>query len=60
MALIFLLRRVIVNRSLNAVHAPSSGDVHEWVDRRQVSLRDTEYWSAVERVTRMRHERGWV
>jgi hypothetical protein len=49
-----------VNRSLNAVHAPTSGDVHEWVDRRQVSLRDTEYWSAVERVTRMRHERGWV
>jgi glutamate dehydrogenase/leucine dehydrogenase len=49
-----------VNRSFKTVHAPTLGDVREWVEREQVSLRDASYLVAVERVAHARHERGWV
>lgn len=49
-----------MNRSFKAVHAPAFGDVHEWVERKQVSLRDASYLTAVEPVAHACHERGWV
>lgn len=49
-----------MSRSFNTAQAPAFGDVREWVEREQVSLRDASYLVAVERVAHPGHERGWV